>query len=377
MQLTQDRHKIMLLHYWLEEHSRNDDTERDFKVTSNADKVYTFRAKTDRNAPRGVEFPFTGYELKQWCTKVKPKELTLQKLDQAVVEFFPKAFKGIEYPVTDERITSVEFGSRLEIESAKARYIIDRQYAYDLPSFNSLTGKHSQLTKFVAKNGGVFRLYRHDFNNFTKKEFPLGVLLRSTLSIRYPVPYGNYSTQVTDLYRVRCKLNIPNYNGREFRSEYFKYDGYVTEKKGSGWWHWLFQGRGGDKQHVNDESDDLILMYTKARKTQDGLKTYSGVMLTQTQEKSLVPTLSKVFLVKMPGYAMQEQKLYSAINPRTDRAKANLFYKMVPDEAGFMEDQLDWFDLSGASSLDDFDSLAIKSIYTDPLPININGLHVF
>ena len=375
MQLTPERHKIMLLHFWLEESANSDDLINGVNVISWGDSDYAFQ--TPGKPATRKDFPFQGKVLKKWCTKQKPSPANLEKLDSAICEFFPEQFDDIERPLTDERLTSIEFGKRLKIEPAKSRYIIDRDYAAHLPSFNSLTEKHSVLKKFMLANGGVYKLYRHDFNDHTKLKYPLGILLKSTISIRYPVPYGNYATRSTDLYRIRSKLNIPTYNQDTFDSEYFKYDGFVTEKKKSGWWHWLFQGRGGTKMVSNDESDDLILMYTKEQDSLHGMRIFSGLMLTQTQEKSLVPALSKVSLIKMPDFILEEQQLHSVLKNKNHSTKANQFYKMIPDESAYMEKELSWIDLSNSGNLDAYDEIAIKSIFTDPLPINISGLHVF
>lgn len=374
MHLSADRHKIILLLARLDELSLKKERVGKYTVSSDWEnvKIYLFQ-HDDKQSPDN--FPFHAKQLKEWSTKIPPRIENLERLDAAMLTFFPGRWQGLTKPISDpdKKLKALDFAEAIGIDRAKARYIIDRKYAYDLPSFSALNCSNKDARKFVKHYGGIYYLYRHDVNSFTAKKHTQGLLLRSTLCIRYPVAYTPLGTETSRDYRIRCKVNVPSYN-QSFNTDVFKYDGYMMKKNDS-WWHWLLQGR-----DYGRGPGDLIMMYTQHPKIKTGeIEPCLGVMITQNQEKFLVPTISKVFLVKLPEFTLEEDKVLTDIElnkVRGESVKNNNFFKTIPDETEFMSEQCKSLDLADQSDWNDFDKMAVRYIFTEPLPLNLKGLHL-
>ena len=86
-------------------------------------------------------FPFSEKDLKKWRTKTRPQKQVLQKLDEAVIFWFEGNWDGYETPISDpdKKLGVFQFAEKIGFDCAKARYIIDRQYSHDLPSYSALT----------------------------------------------------------------------------------------------------------------------------------------------------------------------------------------------------------------------------------------------
>jgi len=221
-------------------------------------------------------------------------------------------------------------------------------------------------------------MYRHDRNSITDRHYgPLGIMTRATISIRYPVPYTPLASKSEGRSRIRCKLNIPATSERTDGSqpvEVYKYDGYVS--RSGKYWQWVFQGRPDDRrQH---RGDDMLLMYTK-RVRIENTSVITGVMLTQNQEKSAVPTVSTIVVIPDPGNESRVRKIIiRALKSSQQEAKylANYFELEGTSEGEFMRTLPRVIDLASSADLGDVDKSALKLLFSGLSNVNTSGLYL-
>ena len=157
------------------------------------------------------------------------------------------------------------------------------------------------------------------------------------------------------LYRVRCKLNIPNYRSAHDpdlapSEAFFRYDGFVSEK-GDDWWQWLFQAR----RFEHENSEDLILMHCRKKENvHKGVKFRLGRMTYQDQSEELRPRSSSVVLVRHPDFSVTDVELPPSIKkslPEIER-----FYSMEPGERKMMRYPrvIDLHDRASWTPIDEF-----------------------
>jgi len=333
----------------------------------------------EKNGRIVEDFPVSEKTLKRWRTRITPQKDKLLEIDETVIRWFKADWEGNCNPISDpkNKLPLFKFAEKIGIDASKARYVIDRQYAHDLPTYSSLTSSTKLAHDFVEEFGGIYYLYRHDNNAQTAlKNYSQGILLRCTVSIRYPVPYAPLDSSKSGVSRVRCKINIPSLN-REL-SEPFKYDGYVS-KKGKKWWHWLLQMR-PDVSKI-DNQEDLVLMYTeKPRTDTTGHIVTCGVMVTQNQDKDMMPTISNVCIIKDMNYNLKRETVLSSPGASSIRKLSkslDTFYKCYPeDEKKAMRDRIAIIDLSDSSSWNELDKIAVGKIFGESIKVNLKGLHV-
>lgn len=326
------------------------------------------------------EFPVSERVLKKWRTKITPHKEKLQEIDATVIRWFPGKWKDITDPISDpeKKLPLFKFAEKIGIDASKARYLIDRQFAHDLPTFSSLTSSNTIACNFVREFGGIYYLYRHDNNMQTRtRKFSQGVLLKCTVSIRYPVPYSPLDSERNGFSRVRCKVNIPSINRQ--LSEPFKYDGYVS-KKGKKWLHWLLQMRPDRSTNNNDNDDDLVLMYTERPKPDTtGNIVACGIMVTQNQDKDLMPTISTICMIKEKNYKLNEEHVLSgtasASIKKLSESSGTYFKGSPEDEKRIMRNKLAVIDLSASSTWNEIDKLAVEKIFYEGVKVNLKGLH--
>jgi hypothetical protein len=310
------------------------------------------------------------------------RRVPLDTLDEIIPDLFSNMPRG-SAPVSNDRQGVFSFAENIGLSRGRARYIIDQEYARQVPSYSFATQSAADADRFTAAHGGLYLLYRHDINSVTYKTGNAqGLLARGALSIRYPVPYNARDSLGKGLRRVRCKLNLPSYND-ERPAPIYKYDGYVVRRGER--WCWLLQAR-----PVRDESgfSDLILMYTNLP---DG-NTHApieGVMLTQNQEDDLVPTISKVVLCRIPGVRVETVHTHKEIVRdvgQTDLPRYLESYQaMTPfDERKFMRttpatinlaDGASWNKKADGIEWDYKDKDAIELLFQGGAPLNSAGLH--
>lgn len=316
-------------------------------------------------------------DIRKHCATVKPWSKTLEALDPVVTTLFPRGWKH-SAPVSDpkKRIGVFTFARKIGFDRPRARYILDYEYARQLPTFSAVTMERSKANDFVSSFGGLYYLYRHDLNEQTnKRNQPQGVLVRSTVSIRYPVPYAPKRTDKGNITRVRCKINIPSYDG--ISADLHKYDGYVS-RGGRHWWNWLLQLR--PKIDQRSDTEDLVLMYTEAgnsRREEDAPT--MGVMLTQNQEDKLAPTVSTIVLLRDSRYQVDYRKLDRCPpekrGPDFPEYLSN-YYSLVPkDERDFMRKLPKVIDLSKSSRWAHTDRIAVGALFDGWDKVNRIGLH--
>lgn len=309
--------------------------------------------------------------------------LPLQCLDDIIPFLFPA--RWLPSPVSNDRQGVFSFGENIGLSRGRARYMIDQEYARQVPTYSFATQSKKDAERFTAAHGGLYLLYRHDVNSVTRKAGDAqGLLVRAAISIRYPVPYSSRDTRNQGLRRVRCKVNLPSYN--EARPALlYKYDGYVVPQRER--WCWLLQAR-----PVRDDSDisDLILMYTNTPTSRADGTPYpiQGVMMTQSQD-GLVPTISKVVLFRLPGVKVQDTPVPQTVQhevPEADLPKyLGAYQSMEPnDERSFMRsapatidlaDRATWNLKEGEIDWDYQDAEAIKLLFQGGAPLNSDGLH--
>jgi hypothetical protein len=257
----------------------------------------------------------------------------MDPIEEVVCWLFPGDWPSSE-PIRDRGISVLEFGELLGLEKPHSRYIIDKHYAANFPMFSALEQSNNAALKFCESFAGCFCLYRYDINqevNF--KRFPNGILIRASLSVRYPVPQKPFFADGKGGSSIRTKLNVPSYRDKGF--SLYEYDGLVgiktgrkiTKKKShKKWWTWLFQGRFGDEfKHI----EDFILMYTEAF-TDENQRWAQGMMLTQNQDNYNTPTHSYIVLHREPGYTLVQQE---------GECESPYFF-VSPDEKEFMGSQV-------------------------------------
>lgn len=269
----------------------------------------------------------------------------LARLDRMAGFIFP-ALGGVTNPVSNPNVSVFEFGKKLGLNRAECRYIIDRLYASHFPMLRAMFAGNKEAETFCETYSGCYTLYRYDMNPAVHpSQYPDGILLKSTISIRYPVPHKEYTSNRKGKSTVRVKLNLCSYKNPKIST--YEYDGMLGLADGN-WWTWILQGRFGG---MHSERDDVMLMYTQClSQVEDNIAT--GKMLTQNQDISCTPTASNVVLVRECGYTFAE----------TEGLHGERYYKLEPDELDFMKNGPAFINLRNHSTLSTQDLNALKRL---------------
>lgn len=305
-----------------------------------------------------------------------PEEATAKLYDRFVTRLFRKDFNFVRDPISDanKRLSVFEFGNCIGFSRAQSRFILDHSFAAVFPSFSTFSVGNATTRKFAEAHGGVYYLYRLDRNEALRKQgFPLGVVSRADVIVRYPVPYKGLSLTGGKSFRIRCKMNIPEYpDPNEYPvpkgypnltedPDFFKYDGFVS-KKGSTWWQWLFQSRQGEKRN----SEDLILMYSQQKPVRKhindhGLEIRRGKMLYQRQTNNMEPVASEIILTRVPGHrVVQVDAPNEEISSILKESSGRYFETSPPEREAARSPKL--FDLHRSRDLDKIDDISIKAL---------------
>lgn len=260
---------------------------------------------------------------------------TLPVFDEFCRELFQGRFNEYTKPISDEarELGVFSFGELIGFTRPEARFLLDNHFASHFPTFSTFSQTLKPTTDFVMDHGGVYSLYRYDQNQATKSlGYPMGVILCCRVSVRYPVPFKHIDSDGRQTYRVRCKLNIPEYVKRDFLysdadRKTFKCDGYVS-LRGKNWWQWLFQIRRIDHRNSND----LILMYTNNKpQSSTGLEYRQAKILYQDQSITLEPTFSEGFLFKHADYHVGKKEIRESIK-RSNLPNLDNYFEMNKGE---------------------------------------------
>lgn len=319
-----------------------------------------------------VFIPFGLTRMMGWATKSDPDANHIYELDNIATALFD--FDQHPTPISDpfDQLNAFEFGQVLGFDRRKSRFIIDRQYAYDLPTYSSVTCLHSDGKDFTRKWGGAYYLYRKDRNSLTSNISPPGVFLRGALIVRYPVVFSPYDSMLNTLYRIRCKLNIPAYDQRTENSIPYSYDGYLGFKN-CNWWNLLFQGRKGKY-----EDGDLMTLYVQKPTLIEGHQVGLGVMMTQSQDHDLTPSLSKIVLIRDNQFQIEESKIIEddkILAASRKGKKDNTYFRIDPDESIFTDNQLDVLDIGRTLNWSPLDRFAYRCLLDQPINVNLNGFN--
>lgn len=319
----------------------------------------------DGNAPRDL---FQCRALQSHSADQKPNKESLENADDSVLALFPEGW-GDEHPVSSDGIGVFEFANHIGYDNSHARYLIDVTCASRLPSFSAVTLTNTRARKFTEDFGGLYYLYRHDRNRLVRKPpYNEGVLVRATLSIRYPVPIKSLDSNKKGHSRIRCKLNLPAYDQDKLdgaEADIYKYDGYVSSK--GKWWQWIFQVRQSDPPRKPDLID-LMLMYTEIPSNIEGFDILKGVMMTQNQGADLRPTVSSLVLIREPEYSVRyrdELKSYDLVGSSDNS-----------DEKDFMRNNSRILDLGNKIAWKKHDEMAMLELFKGWDKINFRGLHI-
>ena len=366
MQLPKSQHKVILLFARLMELKTTKAPIAGGYITlsDNSEKDFVLRTPSGDQKLAG----FKEMERHRAVRKPQPGK-NLDNLDKIVLQLFPGRWSD-RYPVSSDKILLSEFSQGIGIDRARSRYIIDYIHASELPTFSSVTQKATTAHRFAERHGGLYFVYRHDENDATRSNpSQRGAIVRSTLSIRYPVPYKPHASERKGESRIRCKLTIPGY-GRQWKGGHILYDGYVGTK---GPWHqFLLQARRDSAVTTKRPGDDLILMYTEALGTEtSGPTTFThGVMLTQNQEVNMTPTVSSVVIERQPNFRVKRQEI-KELEKLDAYEYLRTFYKLEPsDESSFMNANAKVFSPQDAEV-----SRAVVALFEGWGRLNTLGLH--
>lgn len=272
---------------------------------------------------------------------------TLERLNAMIPKLFPADWPCTE-PLSDSHGMPVfKFGELIGLCRAESRHVLDCMHASNFPLIRALACEHYKAKKFSKRFSGCYSLYRHDVNPAVDpSRYPNGILVKSSLTIRYPVPHKAYSYDANSRSSIRVKLNLRSY--REHGIKLYKYDGLMGFSSKDPWWTWIFQGRFGDN---NRRIEDLILMYTKdIDKAEDDAVT--GIMMTQNQDNQSTPTPSNVVLLREPGYQL-------SVNSNVHGEE---YFKLEPDEDEFMRNSPALIDMARPDKWDEADKKAISRL---------------
>lgn len=294
--------------------------------------------------------------------------------DIFIRELFLAEFSPFSEPILDQlqEISVFDFGKLIGIPIDQARFIIDYKYAATFPSFSTFSETPKMASKFSRDHGGIYYLYRFDRNQSLRSlGYPLGAVLRSDVVVRYPVPYKGLNLRGKDSYRVRCKMNLPEYErNSDGMHPLLKYDGYVS-KKGSGWWQWLFQLRKIDHQN----SEDLILMYSerkpsKSLSKKSGFEIRRGVMLHQSQSTEMEPCTNRVILTRLPGHKIEEAEPPSDVITSVLTRQGDKYFQMNrPERESIRAPKI--FDLHKKQDLDPVDLASLEALMDEEYNQNV------
>jgi len=385
MQLSKAQHKLMLFHARLIELAETQEMVGNEKGTislgprpsrisrasrgENAEPWFIFE-RPDKPATEIM----SAKKLKELCAARKPNLSTSEKrLDSWVKMLFPlQQPLHIDRPVSSDEVTVRVFADRIRLEKERARYIIDYIRASELPTYNAVSQGPAAAARFSGKHSGLYYVYRHDLNEETRWN---SVVVRATLSIRYPVPYKAFGATKRGESRIRCKLVIPTYGERKTASV-LVYDGFVGPK---GRWHqFLFQARRDPKNPRTKKREDLLLMYTEGLSAREGKAGFArGIMLTQNQEHRLTPTVSTIGIVRAGRSRMGKKSVGKLARLAKTYPYIDHYYPLEPaDEHEFMKNHAEVFHIGDAAKAKDPElGMIVRKLFEGWPALNTYGLH--
>lgn len=191
-------------------------------------------------------------------------------------------------------VTVKEFSAFLGYTNQQAREIIDQAYSELYPTYSIFYSNERASEDIVNRFRSFHLLYRLEtgerVKQFTGEE---ANIVQMPLTVRYMLRGTRPS--VSELFRVRCKLNIPSYT---VNTPCFEYDGLITPQKYDTH-YWLFENR-------SQENKDLLFMITDTpqiiRQHDQGVhleQHYTqGIMLTRRQDAWPMHKIWKVVMLK-------------------------------------------------------------------------------
>lgn len=235
------------------------------------------------------------------------------------------------FTISDERnllsnqVNIKEFAHFLGYSVEQGREIIDQAYSELYPAYSIFYSDQRAAGDIVDRFQALHLLYRIETGTRVR-QFTGGEsnIVQMPLTVRYLLRGTKPTT--TDLYRVRCKLNIPSYTAS---TPFFEYDGYITLQRYDTH-YWLFENR-------SQENKDLIFMITDSlqiiRQHHEGThKEYDytqGVMLTRRQDAWPIHKVWKIVMLKI------DQESTCANQPKTFDSESSFMTgqcKVVPEE---------------------------------------------
>ena len=317
------------------------------------------------------------FVLALWPEPEEVKDEDKQQIDNKAVKKLQKNWSNDKRPgpISNNDIGRMEFATSIGLTCARARYTLDRAYQ-NKPSFHVFAMTSQRANSFCEDHGGAYFLYRAEDSSWTREHGYLGgVLLKSVLVMRYPVPYKTFNQDTQDSYcRIHCKYIIPQISKNKPKNVY-KYDGYCAPgHKNNDSWQWLFQQR---QSTIKEHYSDILVMYTgkflpSADYNGDKLQSVIGDSLTEYQgvrkgeHKAYIN--GRVIMIKVPGYVTRQ------VNEDGSKEKLNdphiALHKELPDGSFVVENEHVFtrkhariIDLSKPNlKLDQYDRLATRRL---------------
>lgn len=255
-----------------------------------------------------------------------------------------KSFLGIsdQRNLLSRDVTVKEFSAFLGYTNQQAREIVDQAYSELYPTYSIFYSNERASEDIVNRFRSFHLLYRLEMGErVTQFTGRTNNIVQMPLTVRYMLRGTRPS--VSELFRVRCKLNIPSYT---VNIPCFEYDGLITPQKYDTH-YWLFENR-------SQENKDLLFMITDTpqiiRQHDQGvpLEQYytQGVMLTRRQDAWPMHKIWKVVMLKVTP----DSELAQTTASDPESAFMTTQCKVVTDEdvPGWIKDAL----ASGWNSID-------------------------
>ncbi|MGD1926041.1 MAG: hypothetical protein ACFB03_17925 [Paracoccaceae bacterium] len=289
------------------------------------------------NVPADIEFDYIKLDdIRKHSLGADARE-NLVRYDNFCSILFYQCFGDIKNPISDPNgnIGVFTFGELIGLSKATSRFIIDTHYAQSFPTFGTFAQSYTKAERFAITHGGIYSLFRLDRNAETNRlGYSFGMISKCRLSIRYPVPYKGSQRSGRELFRIRCKMNIPAYQGENPSPtagiDSFKYDGFVSQRD-KYWWQLLFQQR----RRMHPNSEDLVLIYIDKTSFLINNRTARwGKILYQDQSKRMAPNYADCLLIKEKGSAIRN--LPSPGSFPESIIRADRYFETVPGERPIM-----------------------------------------
>lgn len=370
--------KLILLHTKVEELLNNDDFTINGRTVITENKYYKIVDSQGYYSGYGIDHS----KLQKHLCGINVSANALDDYDAFCLSLFDETFKNNETPISGkkDRLGFKKFAQKIGFKNSEANFIVDCHLSKHLLTYNTFSKSIVKSEKLVTEMGGMYSVYRFDKNEATEKlGYPHGLISECRLSVRYPVPFKKTVSLKDDFdYRLRCKMNIPGYPGKKPKGKneiepirQFQYDGYVSRvERGRGknkWMHWLFQER---PYELAEHSEDLILMHTKPKPLElepfeDNSITkkyefYTGRMSYQDQSVNVIPTMTKILLVKHLERKVEKNSLSSTLE-KLEFLHPELFYVPSQEEHPFVHSPR-LIDTSNMAKWNALDKLAIPRL---------------